>query len=86
MQVCVDVTLSPFGVFTVSGRDAGGMSMTGVFVTRKWIYAPESNIAQFFKSSILISTVCSNDCAAYAYCDLPYVIKPNSGVITVIPK
>ena len=23
MQVCVDVTLSPFGICTVSGRDAG---------------------------------------------------------------
>jgi hypothetical protein len=73
LQVCVDVTLSPFGICTVSGRDAGSMSMTGASVTRKWLVAPESNIAQFFRSSILISTVCSNDCAAYAYCGLPYV-------------
>ena len=72
MQVCVDVTLSPFGICTVSGRDAGSMSMTGACVTKKWFVTPESNIAQFFRSSTLIS-FCSNDCATYAYCDLPDV-------------
>ena len=65
--MCVDVTRSPFGIWTVNGLTAGVISMTGAVVTRKWLVAPESNIAQFLRSAMSKSTVLSSDWAAYAY-------------------
>ena len=73
------MTLSPFGICTVSRRDAGSMSMTGASVTRKWLVAPESKIAQSFRSSTLISTVCSND---YAACRYVGISKCGVGCVT----
>jgi len=73
LHVCVDVTISPFGICTIKEFNASRMSMTGASVTRKWFVAPKSKVSQFSRSSTLISTVCSKDCAAYAYCDIPYV-------------
>ena len=74
LHVCVDVTFSPFGIFTIIGLVAGNMSITGVVVMMKWLVAPESRMAQSFKSCRLKSTICSRDCTANAYCALSDVL------------
>ena len=45
--IWVELTISPFGSFTVSGVLAILLSTTGAVDSRKWLEAPESKMAQF---------------------------------------
>ena len=53
LQSCVDYTLEPSGMVTVSGFTVGTMSNTGASVTRKLLVALESIMAQSFTSTWL---------------------------------
>ena len=66
-HVCVDAICVPSGSCILRGLVAVCRFVTGAVVTRKWLVAPESRIAQFLRSSMLIDVVCSSDFAAYWY-------------------
>ena len=57
LQLCVDCTLEPSRMVTVSGFCAVTTSATGASVTKKLFVAPESIIAQSFRLSLVKSTV-----------------------------
>ena len=50
---------------TLSGLPAGVIFVIGAVVTRKWLVAPESSIAQYFIDFMLMSTVNKIVLAAY---------------------
>ena len=57
VYMCVEDTHATSGSSTVSGLLAGVILMIGAVVTRKWLVAPESSIAQYFIDFMLMSTV-----------------------------
>ena len=67
VHVWVDCTLAPLGSLTRSGLLATALSAVGASVTKKWLVAPLSRMAQFFRLSTSKVTVCSRLCAAWAY-------------------
>ena len=59
--------MAPFGSLTLSGLVAIVLSAVGASVTRKWLVAPLSSMAQFFNAARSKLTVFSRLFAACAY-------------------
>ena len=57
VHMWVDYTHAPSGSLKLSGLLAGMIFVIGDVVTRKWLVATESSIAQFFIDFMLMSTV-----------------------------
>ena len=73
VHVCMDATCASFGSLTFSKVNAVSTSDLGAARTRKWLVAPESNIAHSLMFFIFISTVDRSTLAAYA--TLPLGLK-----------
>ena len=56
--------VDPFGNLICRGSVAIFLSVTGAAESRKWLDAPESKIAHFILSCVLLDTVRSNELAA----------------------
>jgi len=67
VHVWVDCTLAPLGSFTRSGLLVTALSAVGASVTKKWLVAPLSKMAHFFRLSISKVIVWSRLWAAWAY-------------------
>jgi len=65
LQVCVDCTCESCGMVTLIGVVAIFISDVGASVIKKWLVAPESNIAHSLMFSILMSTVCRSAFTVY---------------------
>ena len=70
-RLCVEVSLVPSGIVTVMGFVATDIPVADASVTKKWLVAPESNIAQSLISSRLKLIVFKMLLAACAY---PYLL------------
>ena len=62
--VWLEWMVDPFGNLICRGAVAIFLSVTGAEESRKWLDAPESKIAQFILSCVLLDTVRSNELAA----------------------
>ena len=69
--LCGEVSLVPSGIVTVMGFVATDVPVADASVTKKWLMAPESNIAQSLISSRLKLIVFKMLLAACAY---PYLL------------
>ena len=67
VHVWVDCTLAPLGSLTRSGLVATAFSAVGASVTKKWLVAPLSRMARFFRLSTSKVTVCRRLFAAWAH-------------------
>lgn len=55
--VWLDLMVLPFGSLICSGLVASFLSCTGAAERRKWLEAPESKMAHFILSCVLVDTV-----------------------------
>ena len=62
--VWLEWIVDPFGNLICRGSVAIFLSVTGAAESRKWLDAPESKIAHFILSCVLLDTVRSNELAA----------------------
>ena len=62
--VWVELMVDPFGSLMCKGSVAIFLLVTGAVESRKWLDAPESKIAHFILSCVLVDTVRSKELAA----------------------